>query len=357
MINVDNRELCEPDVLWDLEKFPYPWEDSSVDKIIMSHVLEHLEDPSAVLLECSRILKWGGLVEMSVHHCSHDLALGDRFHKRIVNNYTVSSGSIVSAEDIEERANFSFECIESRVNFDKGYSWLLKMPKWVKLFAIDQLRNIARESVYILKKVNKNVTITFDDGPSPYTPRVLDKLKEFKIKATFFVLGINAEKYPEIVQRIVDEGHTLGIHGYDHSKWVTKGIVQEQVTHSLKVLKKIVPDYKIEYFRPPFLRGFGTKHPEMLGLECLKGLCIVDYSTICEDWKEGTTLGDMLRLTKSMIGLGAAILFHDGYYPESEYKDRTKASEVIFPLYTYLASKGYNIKSLKELEDGDGESN
>ena len=49
-VNVDSRELCEPDVVYDLEKHPYPWEDESFDKIIMSHVLEHLEDVSQTLL-------------------------------------------------------------------------------------------------------------------------------------------------------------------------------------------------------------------------------------------------------------------------------------------------------------------
>lgn len=356
-VNVDSRSLGEPDVLWDLDNFPYPWEDSSFDKIIMSHILEHLDDVSAVLLECDRLLRWGGTLEISVPHCSHDVAWGDRFHKRIVNDYTVISGSIVSTEDIEEMRTFSLTLIQSITRFDKKFKWMLYMPKWVKDFAIYHLRNVARESFYILQKVAKFTTITFDDGPSEYTPAVLDKLAELKIKATFFVLGINAEKYPDIIKRIVDEGHNIGIHGYDHRKWITREIVEYEVARTKEILAKIMPDYNIDYFRPPFLRGFAEKYPLMVKVPSLKGLCSVDYSTICNDWKPETTLKQMLIFTKAHLIKGGTILFHDGYYDEQPYKDRSKASQVLYPLLIYLIARGYRIVDLKTLEGLDGKTN
>lgn len=60
------------------------------------------------------------------------------------------------------------------------------------------------------------VYLTFDDGPSKLTPEVLDILKDEGVQATFFVLGVNAERYPDTLQRIVDEGHAIGNHTYDH---------------------------------------------------------------------------------------------------------------------------------------------
>lgn len=68
-----------------------------------------------------------------------------------------------------------------------------------------------------IKTKNKEVYLTFDDGPHPeITPWVLDQLKKHNAKATFFCVGANYEKYPEIVQRIINEGHTIGNHTYDH---------------------------------------------------------------------------------------------------------------------------------------------
>lgn len=62
----------------------------------------------------------------------------------------------------------------------------------------------------------RNVYLTFDDGPSAYTNEILDILKEYNVKATFFVVGKEGEKYEELYNRIVEEGHTLGMHSYSH---------------------------------------------------------------------------------------------------------------------------------------------
>lgn len=62
----------------------------------------------------------------------------------------------------------------------------------------------------------RNVYLTFDDGPSIYTGEILDILKEYNVKATFFVVGKEGEKYEELYKRIVEEGHTLGMHSYSH---------------------------------------------------------------------------------------------------------------------------------------------
>lgn len=63
----------------------------------------------------------------------------------------------------------------------------------------------------------RNVYLTFDDGPSSYTNKILDILKEYDVKATFFVIGKDEPEYTELYQRIVDEGHTLGMHSYSHN--------------------------------------------------------------------------------------------------------------------------------------------
>ena len=73
-------------------------------------------------------------------------------------------------------------------------------------------------SIYPPKENDKVIYLTFDDGPSPnVTPKILDVLKKYRIKATFFVVGYQAEKYPEILKRIGEEGHAIANHTYSHN--------------------------------------------------------------------------------------------------------------------------------------------
>lgn len=65
-VNVDAYQCCNPDVVWDLNKFPYPWENNSVNRIYMSHILEHIPDWWTAFTECARILKVGGTIEIRV---------------------------------------------------------------------------------------------------------------------------------------------------------------------------------------------------------------------------------------------------------------------------------------------------
>src|SRR5690606_16810957 len=75
----------------------------------------------------------------------------------------------------------------------------------------------AVQGLYYSDRFEKQVALTFDDGPHPVnTPQVLDILKEYGVKGTFFVTGNNAERYPALIKRIVDEGHTLGNHTFGH---------------------------------------------------------------------------------------------------------------------------------------------
>ena len=75
---------------------------------------------------------------------------------------------------------------------------------------------IAKKVVNVYFEKTKKVYLTFDDGPSARTPEILDILKKYNVKATFFVLGSNVEARPELVKRAYDEGHFIAIHGYTH---------------------------------------------------------------------------------------------------------------------------------------------
>ena len=100
----------------------------------------------------------------------------------------------------------------------------------------------------------KKIAITFDDGPSVFTLEILDLLKNYDAKATFFCIGKNVEAHPEIIRQIISEGHLVGNHSYNHSKFFdfynTKKIIEE-INKTDLVLEQFTTK-KINFFRPPY---------------------------------------------------------------------------------------------------------
>lgn len=97
------------------------------------------------------------------------------------------------------------------------------------------------------------IALTFDDGPHPeYTPRLLDELAQFQIRATFFVVGDAVERFPRLAQRIISEGHTLGGHTYTHSEpaETSARTLMEEVRRSLNLIEDLTQQ-RLSLFRPP----------------------------------------------------------------------------------------------------------
>jgi peptidoglycan/xylan/chitin deacetylase (PgdA/CDA1 family) len=99
----------------------------------------------------------------------------------------------------------------------------------------------------------RQVCLTFDDGPHPeHTPRLLDVLEELDVKATFFVIGRNAEQHPHIVQRIVNDGHALGNHTWSHRALagLAPGDLADEVHRTGELLRQLTGQ-DVRLFRPP----------------------------------------------------------------------------------------------------------
>lgn len=106
----------------------------------------------------------------------------------------------------------------------------------------------------VSEDMEKKIAITFDDGPNAdYTQMLLEGLKERGVKATFFLLGKEVEKYPDIVKDIYDNGHLIGTHSYEHVnlKNLTDSAAIEQVDKTNEAIYNITGEYP-EYIRPPF---------------------------------------------------------------------------------------------------------
>jgi len=161
---------------------------------------------------------------------------------------------------------------------------------------------------FILKRLiwrvgnTRCVHLTFDDGPVPEaTPWVLDTLAAAGITATFFCVGENAEKYPAIYQRIIDEGHTVGNHTYNHlNSWKTDN--QEYLDNVDKANKVI----NSKLFRPPY----GKISPRLYNI-LSQNYDIIMWDVLSGDFDTSITAKQCVANVTSSASEGSIIVFHD----------------------------------------------
>lgn len=168
------------------------------------------------------------------------------------------------------------------------------------------LKNLKNVSGYLH---NPLVCLTFDDGPDPvYTPAILDLLALHNLRASFFVLGAAAERYPRLVERMVNEGHTVGNHTYSHRHpWmISPGRARDEVARGSESLRKITGESP-RWFRPPH----GRLRRAMLKQVQEENMTTVLWSHSIIDWGPmGTETGVAQRLHD--IKFGDIVLMHDG---------------------------------------------
>ena len=169
------------------------------------------------------------------------------------------------------------------------------------------LTAIAGIGVLKRKDSSDKISFTFDDGPNPiYTPQLLDLLKQYHIKATFFVVGWKAEKYPELIARMHNEGHLIGIHNYVHkSNWImAPWTTRRHLSKTAGIIEKITGERPI-YYRPPW--GLVT----LVDFLLLKQYKIIHWSVMAEDWRsKGGSEKVEKRLLRD-IRMGDIVLLHD----------------------------------------------
>jgi peptidoglycan/xylan/chitin deacetylase (PgdA/CDA1 family) len=154
------------------------------------------------------------------------------------------------------------------------------------------------------------IALSFDDGPNPEsTEKVLSKLSRYGVKATFFIIGKNAEKHPELVEKIVEAGHIVGNHSYHHSKKFdfikTKEIVAE-IEKANTVIQNIIGKKPL-YFRPPF----GITHPRIARAIRQTKMKPVAWSLRTYDTTRSKE--KVIKLLKKKLNGGDIILLHDNH--------------------------------------------
>lgn len=191
------------------------------------------------------------------------------------------------------------------------------------------------------------VIITFDDGPDPqYTLRVLNILRTSKVKACFFVIGEKAGRYPDIIKKIVSEGHEIGNHGFKHHVPWFLGPIRTflDINKSSQIIEEISGSPPAA-FRPPwglfnlssFITRFITKQDFIL------------WSFVSWDWTKGITSEKLINKVKKKVSDGSILIFHDSdTAPGASSGSPEKMISALPEIINILKNRDYKIISLRE---------
>jgi peptidoglycan/xylan/chitin deacetylase (PgdA/CDA1 family) len=175
----------------------------------------------------------------------------------------------------------------------------------------------------------KSVYLTFDDGPIPeVTPWLLDVLDQYNIKATFFCVGDNVRKHPEIYQLIIDRGHKVGNHTFHH----VQGLKTRTKDYK-KDVEEAAEFIKSPFFRPPHghlrLRQF---------FEMRKYYKVVMWDVVTRDYSKFMTADQVFNNVKKYTRNGSVIVFHDSLKAGDRMKEALPRS------IEWLLEQGYSFE-------------
>lgn len=191
------------------------------------------------------------------------------------------------------------------------------------------LRWIYPKALWRMNRHEKAVYLTFDDGPIPEaTPFILDVLEQFGIKATFFMVGDNARKYPHLLEEVRRRGHRIGNHTFNHIggfRWLSKKYLQNA--------EKANELLKTDLFRPPH----GWMKPMQYERLCRR-YRIVMWDLVTRDYSKRLTAEDVLNNVKRYARNGSIITFHDSLKSIEKLRTALPAS------LQWLKEQGYTFK-------------
>ena len=211
--------------------------------------------------------------------------------------------------------------------------YFVKTPKFVKW--------LYPKRIWAFSDDNKCVYLTFDDGPIPnITPWVLTILKKFNAKATFFCIGDNINKHPNVFKSILLDGHTIGNHTHNHLKgWGTKS--KDYVTNCIKfedtlqqLKNKNATNFQL--FRPPYGK-ITSRQAKMLQK---KGYKIIMWDVLSADFDKDISKEKCYENVIKNLRPGSIVVFHDSL------KSEEKLKHVLPKVLEYINNKGLLCKSI-----------
>jgi len=188
----------------------------------------------------------------------------------------------------------------------------------------------------------KKVALTFDDGPdAEVTPRILDILKENRVRATFFVVGQNIRRHPGMVRRIAAEGHTIGNHTWTHLNMTKLG--QEQVRQEIEKTADLIESltgHRSVLIRVPW----GAVSDTVMRVAQKEGLRVIGWSVDSFDWRDKVPARVLTNL-ETQVHPGAIVLMHAVAFPGTG-----EVTPRVLPLLIRnLEKRGYQFVTVDEL--------
>lgn len=191
----------------------------------------------------------------------------------------------------------------------------------------------------------KLVALTFDDGPyPPYTEKLLAVLEEKQVRATFFVVGNNASKFPEVVRQTAKSGHEIALHAGEHKDFLklNRAELAGNILSGKKVLEELTGK-PVKYIRPPH----GFRDWAVMEEASKVGLKVVNWSVIPRDWTNPGAQEISDRVCKD-VRHGAIVLLHDGDAP-AQVASREQTVEATSLIIDELRRRGYEFVTVDEL--------
>ncbi len=155
------------------------------------------------------------------------------------------------------------------------------------------------------------MALTFDDGPSPdWTPQMLDVLRQAGVKATFCLIGTEAQAYPDLVRAIVADGHTICNHSWDHNLelgTLSPDAIRDDMQRASAAIEAAAPGTPISYFRAPG----GNWTDSIVSVAASLGMSALDWSVDPRDWAV-PPVNNIVDTIESSAEPGSIFLMHDG---------------------------------------------
>ncbi|MBC7866699.1 MAG: polysaccharide deacetylase family protein [Gloeobacteraceae cyanobacterium ES-bin-316] len=205
--------------------------------------------------------------------------------------------------------------------------YFVKTPSWIQ--------KVFRTRIWEIKTTDQAIFLSFDDGPHPeHTNFVLDELKKHSAKATFFCVGKNVVAHPETYRRIIEEGHSVGNHTFDH--------LNGSKTDDKIYLDNIAMAKKYIYsklFRPPYgrLSNFLAKHLLSPGYK----LNTIMWTVLSGDFDASVSNEQCLQNVLLNTRAGSIVVFHDSD------KASSRLAYALPRVLEYFSEKGFEFKPIK----------
>lgn len=204
------------------------------------------------------------------------------------------------------------------------------------------MQRLYPRAIWRRDSASKSIYLTFDDGPIPQmTPRILDILKQKNVKATFFVVGDNVRKYPELLDAILADGHRVGNHTFHHLPGLKTSLADylkdvsacDDLIHSNPLNQR---GTKQPLFRPPYGRSRFSQRRELRNL----GYEIVLWDVLTHDYNPRYSTSDLVEVVQKYSRPGSIVVFHDSL------KSGERMLQALPQAIDFWKAEGYELRTL-----------